>query len=165
MNGVARIKRLIPHRYPILLVDRVSAVEAGRTLVAHKAVTVAEPCYRHLGDDAAEEDYAYPISLLLESWAQAAVLLICWEQPNPDVLAGKVELAAGIKGVELGGPVFPGDVLEHRAEIHRLVDDAAVVGGASYVGGRKVLEVAQFTAALRDSSVLVRDKPLTGAPR
>jgi 3-hydroxyacyl-[acyl-carrier-protein] dehydratase len=165
MNGVARIKRLIPHRFPILLVDRVSQVEVGRKLVAHKAVTVAEPCYAHIGDDAAEEDYSYPTSHLLESWAQAAVLLICWEQPNPDVLAGKVELAAGIKGVELGRAVYPGDVLEHHAEIHRVVDDAAVVGGCSYVDGHKVLEVVQFTAALRDSSVLVRAEPLTGAAR
>ncbi|MFC0432509.1 3-hydroxyacyl-ACP dehydratase FabZ family protein [Kutzneria buriramensis] len=163
MIGVDRIKRIIPHRHPILLVDRVSTVEPGRSLVAHKAVTAAEPCYQRLGDDTPAGGYAYPISLLLESWAQSAVLLACWEQPNPDVLAGKVELAAGIAGVRLLRPVYPGHTVEHRVEIVRSVDDAAVVAGGSLVDDQTVLEVKRFTVALRDSDVLRR--PSVGASR
>ncbi|AHH99249.1 3-hydroxyacyl-ACP dehydratase FabZ [Kutzneria viridogrisea] len=154
MTGVDRIKALIPHRYPILLVDRVSEVDPGRTLVAHKAVTVAEPCYAHLPEDAPAQAYAYPVSLLLESWAQSAVILACWLKPNPDVLAGKVELAAGLRGAELLAPVYPGVVLEHRVQVLREVDEAAVVAGSTLVDGETVLRVAQFTVALRDSSVL-----------
>lgn len=156
MSGVHRIKQIIPHRYPILLVDRVSAVEPGRSLVAHKAVTVAEPCFQLVPDDAPEEAYGYPVSLLIESWAQAAVLLACWEQPNPDVLGGKVELASGIRGVELLGPVFPGDRLVHHVETVRTVDEAAIITGFSEVDGRPVLKVGQFTVAMRDASVLER---------
>jgi 3-hydroxyacyl-[acyl-carrier-protein] dehydratase len=154
VNGIPKITSIIPHRHPILLVDQVSEVEAGRRLVARKAVTVAEPCYEHIGDGAAEEDYAYPVALLLESWAQSAVLLACWESPNPDVLAGKVELAASIKGVRLHAPVYPGDVLEHHVELVRTVNDASVVSGTSLVDGVVVLEVAQAMVALRDAAVL-----------
>lgn len=156
MIGADGIKRLIPHRYPILLVDRVSEVEPGRKLVAHKAVTCAEPCYRRIADGAGEAAYAYPVSLLLESWAQSAVLLACWEQPNPDVVAGKVELAARITDVELLAPVYPGDVLEHHVEILTAAGDAAVVTGGSHVNGAKVLEVGRFTVAMRDLEVLRR---------
>jgi 3-hydroxyacyl-[acyl-carrier-protein] dehydratase len=148
--GVPGIKQIIPHRYPILLVDRVSDIQPGKSLVAHKAITAAEPCYE------SADDYAYPVSLLVESWAQAAVLLACWETPNPDVLAGKVELAAGIKNVDLLEPVFPGDVLEHHVQILTNVGDAAIVAGTSFVNGRKVLEVGQFSVALRGVEVLMR---------
>jgi 3-hydroxyacyl-[acyl-carrier-protein] dehydratase len=156
MTGIDGIKRIIPHRYPILLVDRVSEVEPGKRLVAHKAVTAGEPCYQLIEDDAPAEAYAYPISLLIESWAQAAVLLVCWECPNPNVLTGKVELASGMRKVELAEPVWPGDSLTHHVEIVRTVDDAAIIAGSTTVDGRTVLRVGQFVAAMRDSRVLER---------
>ncbi|HEX6339697.1 3-hydroxyacyl-ACP dehydratase [Umezawaea sp.] len=151
MTGVAEIKRIIPHRFPVLLVDRVSEVDPGRTLVAHKAVSGREPCYDGLPDDA---DHAYPIGLLLESWAQCAVLLTRWESPNPDVLADKVELITGIRGVSLLAPVHPGDVLTHHVRLVREVDDAAILAGHSTVGGRTVLEIGTFTMARRGVEVL-----------
>jgi 3-hydroxyacyl-[acyl-carrier-protein] dehydratase len=161
MTGVGEIRRIIPHRYPILLVDRVSDVVPGERLTAHKAVTAAEPCYELIEDDAPPEAYAYPISLLIESWAQAAVLLVCWQRPNPNVLAGKVELASGMRKVDLVEPVWPGDRLDHHVEIVRTVDDAAIIAGHSTVEGRTVLRVGQFVAAMRDFEVLVR-VPATG---
>ena len=152
--GLAEIKQIIPHRYPILLVDSVSAVEPGRRLTAHKAVTGHEPCYAGLDDDATSGDYAYPMSLLLESWAQAAVLLVLWERPNPDVLADKVELFAAISKAELLGPVFPGDVLEHRVELVRAAADAALLTGASFVNGRKILQIGTYTLVRREIDAL-----------
>jgi 3-hydroxyacyl-[acyl-carrier-protein] dehydratase len=152
--GPADIKRIIPHRYPMLLLDRVSEVEPGRALVAHKAITGGEPCYQSLGDDAAASRYAYPVGQLLESWAQAAVLLVCWKHPNPDVLTGRVELISGIRNVALLASVYPGDVLEHRVELVRAVDDAAVLTGSSLVSGRPVLEIGTFTMARRGAETL-----------
>jgi 3-hydroxyacyl-[acyl-carrier-protein] dehydratase len=154
MTGIAEIKRIIPHRFPVLLVDRVSDVDPGRSLVAHKAVTGREPCYQHLGDDASPEDYSYPIGLLLESWAQSAVLLTRWEDPNPDVLADKVELITGLRDVALLARVFPGDVVEHHVRVVREVDDAAILAGHSLVGGERVLEIGTFTMARRGVEVL-----------
>lgn len=156
MIGVAEIKRIIPHRYPILLVDAVSEVDPGRRLVAHKAISGCEPCFAGLPDDAAPEDYAYPISLLLESWAHAAVLLSRWEKPNPDVLTGQVELLAGIRKAELVEPVYPGQVLRHEVELVRAMDDAVILNGDSEVDGRTVLRVGQFIVAPRPIAELAR---------
>ncbi len=154
MIGIAEIKRIIPHRYPVLMLDRVSELEPGRALVAHKAITGREPCYAALGDDAEPAQYAFPAGQLMESWAQAAVLLVRWQSPNPDVRTGFVELLSGIRNASVLGAVFPGDVVEHRVELVRAVDDAAVVTGSSVVDGRLVLRIGSFTMARRGIEVL-----------
>jgi 3-hydroxyacyl-[acyl-carrier-protein] dehydratase len=140
MIGLADITRRIPHRDPVLAVDRVSEVEPGRFLVAHRTITV--PC---------------PIGKLLESWAQAAVLLARWDDPNPDVLIGDVELLTGIRKVDVLGTVHPGDVVEHRVELVRAVADAAVFTGSSQVDGRPVLRIGSLTVAHRPVSVLLEE--------
>lgn len=144
----AAITRVIPHRYPVLLVDRVAEVRPGTSLVGYKAVSAVEPCYR------GATDFAYPNGLLLESWAQSAVVLVQWEAPNPDVIAGSVVLISSIRSVSFLGSVYPGEVVEHRVRVVRSVGDAAIVTGESFVGDRQVLSVGQFTVALRDVSVL-----------
>ncbi|WP_433273310.1 3-hydroxyacyl-ACP dehydratase FabZ family protein [Actinosynnema sp. CS-041913] len=148
MIGLTEIRRIIPHRHPVLLVDRVSEVDPGRSITTLKAVSGREPCYAGGADD------AYPIGLLLESWAQSAVLLTRWANPNPDVLADKVELISGIRDVVLHAEVFPGDVVEHHVELVREVEDAAILAGHSLVAGRKVLEIGSFTMARRGVDVL-----------
>ncbi|MGW7367834.1 3-hydroxyacyl-ACP dehydratase FabZ family protein [Streptomyces sp. NPDC054841] len=153
--GVDRIKSTIPHRGEILLVDRVAEVRPGESLTAYKAVSGNEPCYAPLGQDAAPGDYAYPVSLVIESWAQAAVVLSVWESPNPDVLAGKVELAGSINEVTMGGRAYPGDVLEHRVRLVKSVGETAVLAGETFVGGREVLNVGSFVVALRDVTELL----------
>lgn len=151
MIGVDEIKRRIPHRHPILLVDRVLDVAPGAELTAVKAVTVTEPCYRAVPDGA---DHAYPEPLLIESWAQAAVLLSVWDQPNPDVLAGKVELAGAINDVRFDRPVHPGDVLRHRVRMVKAIADTAILAGETTVEGAPVMSVGHFVVALRSIDVL-----------
>ncbi|MDQ1026952.1 3-hydroxyacyl-[acyl-carrier-protein] dehydratase [Streptomyces umbrinus] len=153
--GIGRIKNTIPHRGEILLVDRAADVVPGESLTAYKAVSGNEPCYASLGQDAAASDYAYPTSLVIESWAQSAVLLSVWENPNPDVLAGKVELAGAINEVSFSGRAYPGDVLEHRVRLVKSVDETAVLAGETYAGGREVLRVGAFVVALRDVNELL----------
>ncbi|MFG3052735.1 3-hydroxyacyl-ACP dehydratase FabZ family protein [Kitasatospora sp. NPDC048239] len=154
MNGIARITALIPHRRPALLVDRVVEVEPGKRLVTHKAVTLAEPGYRAVPDQAPDHAYAYPLDLLLESWAQSAVLLACWEQPNADVRAGRVVLLAGVRGARVLAPVQPGCVLVHEVHLVRDVGDAVITTGTTTVEGRTVLEIGQLTLALRGAELL-----------
>ncbi|MFF7992056.1 hypothetical protein ACFZDG_19945 [Kitasatospora xanthocidica] len=149
-----RIKATIPHRHPVLLVDRVVEVEPGSRLLARKAVTAAEPCYAWLDDDAPAERYAYPAGQLLESWAQAAVLLACWQRPNPYVLTGKVALLAAVKDSRVLAAVHPGQVVEHQVRIVRDLGDTVILGGSSTADGRPVLAVGQFTVALRGAEVL-----------
>jgi 3-hydroxyacyl-[acyl-carrier-protein] dehydratase len=148
VTGLSEIRKIIPHRYPVLLVDRVSEVDPGRRIVTLKAVSGREPCYADGAGD------AYPLGLLLESWAQSAVLLTRWENPNPDVLGDKVELITGLRGVVVHGEVVPGDVVEHHVEVVRVVDDAAILSGRSLVAGREVLEIGSFTMARRRAEEL-----------
>ncbi|GAA3283520.1 hypothetical protein GCM10020218_039960 [Dactylosporangium vinaceum] len=154
--GQASIKRTIPHRRSILLVDRVTSVDPGRTLTAVKAVTGNEPAYASMSPSADENAYAYPVSLLIESWAQAAVILAAWDTPNPDVLAGKVELAGAINDLRVGVPVYPGSVVEHHVELVKTIGDTSILSGRSTCAGELVLQVASFVLALRDMAVLPR---------
>jgi 3-hydroxyacyl-[acyl-carrier-protein] dehydratase len=145
---LAGIRRIIPHRFPVLLVDRVSEVDPGSGIVTLKAVSGREPCY------AGDAEDAYPLGLLMESWAQSAVLLTRWDNPNPDVLADRVELISGIRDVVVHGDVVPGDVVEHHVRLVREVGDAAILAGHSVVAGRKVLEIGSFTMARRRAEEL-----------
>jgi 3-hydroxyacyl-[acyl-carrier-protein] dehydratase len=147
MLEIADIKRLLPHRYPILLVDRVISASPGESLVATKAVTANEPCYAAMGDDPG--DHAYPPALLIESWCQAAGLLICLDMPNPDVLANQVTLFVGINDLRLAGRVRPGDVLTHHVRLVRALRNEAVLEGEATVGDSVVLAVGYVIIALR----------------
>jgi 3-hydroxyacyl-[acyl-carrier-protein] dehydratase len=145
------IKRLLPHRYPMLLVDRIVEAVPGESLVALKAVTCNEPWYAGLPDDA---DHAYPATLLVESWCQAAGVLICLGEPNPDVLVGKVTLFGSISGLDLVRPVYPGDLVRHEVRLVRAISDAAVLTGVATVDGAPVMNVGSIVIALRAAAAL-----------
>lgn len=149
--NIIDIKRLLPHRYPMLLIDRILRAVPGESLVATKAVTANEPWYAGLPDDA---EHDYPPVLLVESWCQAAGALICLGEPNPDVLVGKVTLFGSISGLRLRRPVYPGDVVQHTVRLVRAVSDAAMLTGEATVDGVPVMEVGSIIIALRDSAGL-----------
>lgn len=151
MIDVAGIKQLLPHRYPMLLVDAVTEVSPGESLVAVKAVTANEPCYAELPADA---DHAYPPTLLVESWCQAAALLVCLDEPDPDVRTGRVALFGGISGLRFGAAVQPGSLVVHRARVVKVLADAAVLAGGSEVAGESVLAVDGVTVAFRTTQAL-----------
>jgi 3-hydroxyacyl-[acyl-carrier-protein] dehydratase len=151
---IADIKALLPHRYPMLLVDRVDEVTPGKSLVATKNVTVNEPCYAHLPEGAT--DHAYPASLLVESWCQAAGVLAVQDRPNPDVLTGQVTLFGAITDLELVAPVWPGDVLRHHVRAQKILSNAAIMEGETYVDGVPVMRVGQVVIALRPAADIAR---------
>ncbi|GAA2801207.1 beta-hydroxyacyl-ACP dehydratase [Kitasatospora sp. CM 4170] len=150
--GQAAIRRALPHRFPMLLVDRVLDVVPGERITAVKAVSCNEPWYRDVPEGA--EDFAYPQVLLMESWCQAAGLLATWEDPNPDVLTGRVMLFGAVTGLAYHGPVLPGDVLEHRATITRTLGDTLIIAGESLVDGEPVLTVESAVLAFRPAEEL-----------
>lgn len=137
---VPDVKTVLPHRYPILLVDRVRSVEPGR-VIALKAVTGNEPWYAELADDA---DPAYPAALLVESWCQAAGVLAA-DSVDP----GLVMLLGGLTGVRFGRPVLPGDVVEHHVVLERELAGSVVVSGHALAGGDSVLTVERAVMAHR----------------
>ena len=143
-----QISAVLPHRYPMLLVDQVSELEPGRRLEARKAVTANEPWYE------GSRESAYPAVLIIESWCQAAGVLIAHDEPNPSVLDGEVMLFGGMSGVEVHGDAEPGDVLTHRVELLRDLGDAVLCGGDTTVEGRTILTVDRIVMAMRPAAEL-----------
>jgi 3-hydroxyacyl-[acyl-carrier-protein] dehydratase len=148
--GVEDVLERLPHRYPMLLVDRITDVEPGSRLTAIKAVTCNEPWFGASG----HEDPHLPSVLLVESWCQAAGVLAAWDTPNPDVTEGSVMLFGSIAGLRFHGRVQPGDVVEHQVRIVRALSDTVIVEGESRVGSRTVLEVGRVVMALRPAEAL-----------
>ncbi len=142
----AAIEAVLAHREPMLFVDRVSEVEPGVRLVAHRVVTGREPWYPF------GSGVPCPPGLLLESWAQAAVLLTRWA--DPDAVAGQVELLTMFRGAEVLRAVLPGDELVHSVRVDKVVRGAAVVSGGATVGGSPVLEIGMCVIARRAAGQL-----------
>jgi len=158
---VAGIQRVLPHRPPMLLLDEVRAAVPGESVIAAKAVTAAEPCYQGL---AAGADDAYPPTLLIESWCQAAALLALLGGPGADLVGGRVPLFGGIVGLRLGRSVRPGDLLVHQARLSRLFPDAAVLTGGTECAGESVLDVERIVVAFRAARSLAESPAAAARP-
>src|SRR5690349_16357913 len=111
--NVADIQRLLPHRYPFLLVDRVVEIEPGKRLVAIKNVTINEPFFNGHFPGAP----VMPGVLIVEAMAQASGLLVAY---NRSVTEGEYLLFAGIDNVRFRLPVVPGDTLTLTVETRRI---------------------------------------------
>ncbi|MFE2187188.1 3-hydroxyacyl-ACP dehydratase FabZ family protein [Streptomyces sp. NPDC059455] len=154
MITVDEIKRMLPHRYPMLLVDRVTELVPGERASGLKAVTCNEPWYEGMPDTATEEDYHYPWTVLIESWCHVAGVLVTWDRPNPDVRSGKAMLLGGIADAEFHRPVVPGDVVEHHVRLARQVGETYVFEGESLVGKETALTIGRLTMTMRPASDL-----------
>ena len=152
-----RIKDLLPHRYPMLLVDAVRELRAGESIRAAKAVTLDEaPYVRARGAATGTATRSYPTSLVVESFCQAAGILFMESglggyDPHRHVL-----LFGALAGCRVTGAAFPGDVLTHHARIVKAFSDSAVFAGDVAVGGRPVLTVDQVVMAERDREMVMR---------
>ncbi|UFR03549.1 hypothetical protein KBP30_21320 [Streptomyces sp. Go40/10] len=144
----AAVKQRIPHRHPMLLVDRVVGLAPERELTALKAVTCNEPWYEAITDEADDSAYDYPAALVIESWCQAASLLLSGGQPTGP--GGALLLFGGMSGVRLTRPVRPGDVMRHQVRLSRSFGDTFTFEGESTVDGERVLEVDQVVIAVRE---------------
>jgi len=137
---VERIKELIPHRYPFLLVDRILEMEPGVRVVGLKNVTVTEPYFQgHFPEQA-----VMPGVLIIEAMAQVGGALVLSGRDNRDGLA--LYLMA-LEGVKFRRPVIPGDQL--RIEMRMLREKQKVIRmrGEAFVDGALVAE-AEITAAI-----------------
>lgn len=144
--GIGEIKRRLPHRHPMLLLDRVLELVPGEQVRAVKTITGGEPCYRELADDAVPVGCAYPPALLVESWCQCGALLA--DERTSDTVA----LLGGLAGVRFAQPAYPGDVLEHRARTVRRFPDTWIVTGETVVGTTPVLRIGEAVLAARPTN-------------
>jgi 3-hydroxyacyl-[acyl-carrier-protein] dehydratase len=141
---IGMIRRLLPHRYPMLLVDRVLDWEAGKFMRAMKNVTANEPFFQgHFP--------GYPVMpgvLVIEAMAQVAGLLtMLSDVARRD--GSQLVLFAGIDDARFKRQVFPGDTLIIEAHLERAVRGIGKFRTRATVGEQLVCE-AQLLAAIRD---------------
>lgn len=141
----AMIERLLPHRYPMLLVDRVLEWGAGKFIRAIKNVTANEPFFQgHFPGNP-----VMPGVLVIESMAQAAGLLTMLSDPARQD-GSQLVLFAGIDKARFKRQVIPGDTLLLEAELERSVRNVGRFRTRASVGRQLVCE-ATLLAAIRDA--------------
>src|SRR5262245_38236365 len=125
------IQQILPHRYPFLLVDRITELEPDKRIVGIKNVSINE---RYLSHDAGTS--GVPPTILTECVAQVGAILILSKPENRD----KIPLFVGIERVRYRRPVWPGDVLEIEARVKRLRSRMGQLYGFARVNGAVVLD-------------------------
>ena len=142
---IEAIQRILPHRPPFLLVDRVVALEPGVKLVAWKGVTMNEPFFEgHFPGKP-----VMPGVLILEALAQACGLLAMKSMGPDEDVKDKITYLMGIDGARFRRPVVPGDRLELLVEVTKRKGPVWRQKGAAIVDGQVVAE-AEFLAMLAD---------------
>ncbi len=137
------IQKLLPHRPPFLLVDRVVSFEQGKKLVGWKGVTMNEPFFP--GHFPAKP--VMPGVLILEALAQSAALLAMMSLGPAN--SGKLTYLMGIDSARFRRPVVPGDRLELHVEVTKVKGSVWKEKGTAMVDGQVCAE-AEFMAMLVD---------------
>ncbi|RUM92883.1 MAG: 3-hydroxyacyl-[acyl-carrier-protein] dehydratase FabZ [Thermodesulfatator sp.] len=139
---INEIADLLPHRYPFLLVDRVTELEPGEYIRGYKNVTMNEPFFQ--GHFPGEP--IMPGVLILESMAQLGILFA--KKTAPDELSGKLFVFAGMDGVKFRRPVVPGDRLEMELTLVKRKMTIWKMAGSARIDGQVAVE-AVLTAAVQ----------------
>jgi 3-hydroxyacyl-[acyl-carrier-protein] dehydratase/UDP-3-O-[3-hydroxymyristoyl] N-acetylglucosamine deacetylase/3-hydroxyacyl-[acyl-carrier-protein] dehydratase len=139
---VEEILRFLPHRYPFLLVDRVIALEPGKSIVAIKNVTANESFFEgHF-----PEVKIMPGVLIVEAVAQAGGILLYHTLPDA---AKKLVVLSKLKNIKFRKIVVPGDQMRLEAEIVKARARFAVIRGRAIVDKEIVVE-GEISAAIID---------------
>ncbi|MFF0478812.1 3-hydroxyacyl-ACP dehydratase FabZ family protein [Streptomyces sp. NPDC004284] len=152
----SQVRSRLRQRPPMLLLDTVRTFSPPDALVATKAVTGGEDCYRDMAQTAGPGGFAYPSVLLLESFGQAVSLLWSLAELGP---AEEVPLMVGIRGLVYGAPALPGDVLEHHVRLSHHSGGVGEFTGETRAAGRTVLTVGSMLVVSRPSSSLLPAAP------
>ncbi|NLW42194.1 MAG: 3-hydroxyacyl-ACP dehydratase FabZ [Tissierellia bacterium] len=134
------IQKIIPHRYPMLLVDKIVDLEVGRKAVGIKGVTANEPFFQgHF-----PEYHVMPGVLIIEALAQVGAVALLSEEK----FKGKIALFAGIKNAKFRKQVVPGDTLRLECELTRIKGPIGVGIATAYVED-EVAASAELTFAIK----------------
>ena len=123
--SIQEIKEIIPHRYPMLLVDRIEELEEGKRVVAKKNVTINEPFFQgHF-----PHEPVMPGVLIVEAMAQAGAVALL---SLPD-FRGKTAYFGGLDKAKFRKKVTPGDTLILEVEILKVKSAAGICNWIAYV--------------------------------
>ena len=129
---IAAIERILPHRYPFLLVDRITEFEPDKRIVGVKAVSANEPYLSR----PAHGRPTLPPTILTEAVAQVGAILILAKPENKDQLI----FFRGMERVRFRAPVYPGDIVIVEANVKRLRSRMGVLDGRATVNGKVVVD-------------------------
>ncbi len=133
------IMNIIPHRYPILMIDKAQVLETDKRINGYKSVSGNEPFFQgHFPGKP-----IMPGVLIVEAMAQTACVLLL----NKPELKNKLAFFMGIDGVKFRKPVVPGDQLELRVQVLRAGGRVGKARGEAFVNNEMVTE-AEFTFAV-----------------
>ncbi|WP_433598084.1 3-hydroxyacyl-ACP dehydratase FabZ family protein [Nocardia sp. CA-135953] len=148
------IRSLLPHRHPILLVDRVLSYAEGERIETIKAISGAEPCYADLPENAPQAAFRYPETLLVESFAQSGALLwLASTRDRGETLDG-VGMVAVLSDCVFEMLVYPGDVVRHEVVLERVLGNNVVFSGAIHGAHGRVATIDSVIAAFRPGETL-----------
>jgi UDP-3-O-[3-hydroxymyristoyl] N-acetylglucosamine deacetylase / 3-hydroxyacyl-[acyl-carrier-protein] dehydratase len=139
---ITAIMDIMPHRYPFLLVDRITRIEEGRSIEGIKNVTINEPFFQgHFPGHP-----IMPAVLIIEAMAQVGGLLLLNSVDDPN---DKLMYFIGIDGAKFRRPVTPGDQLRFKLTLLKLRKGTSKMRGEAYVDDQLVAE-AELLATVVD---------------
>ena len=130
--NIKDIKEIIPHRQPMLLVDRVEVAEDQKMAVGYKGVTYNEPFFAgHF-----PEEPVMPGVLIMEAMAQTVAVLLL----NDPLMRGKIGYYAAMNKVRFRKKVVPGTLLRMDVEVLKHRGPLVVAFGKAYTNGELAAE-------------------------
>lgn len=139
---ILEILKLLPHRYPFVMVDKILSLEMGKEIVGLKNVTINEPFFQgHFPDRP-----VMPGVLILEGLAQVGGIMAFYA--NPHYIGNKLLFFAGIDKARFRRPVVPGDQLIFKLELLKAKRSIMVMSATATVDGAVAAEaelMASFT--------------------
>lgn len=141
---IVEIMKMLPHRYPFLLVDKVISIEKGVSAVGIKNVTMNEPQFT--GHFPGEP--VMPGVLMVEALAQLAGVLSMKSMDSVDDMSEKLMYFMSIESAKFRKIVRPGDVLEMHVKVERQRREIWKFSAYALVDGEKAVE-AEFTAMVK----------------
>lgn len=128
---ITQVMKLLPHRYPFLMIDRVTELEPGKRIKALRAVSVSEPWVPGHFPSLP----LMPGVLMIEALAQAGGIIVTSMHDN----FGKLAVLGGAESIRVRRMVSPGDLMEIEAEMVYMKMGASKVKGTIRVDGKVAL--------------------------
>ena len=147
MLNFEEIKKLVPQRYPFLMLDKVLELEKGKRIVVIKNVSGNEPYF--LGHF--PEKAIMPGAFIIEGMGQAAIILFRLSQEDKDFNNEEYYFGFASAKARFLKPVFPGDQIVMEIKMVKMISDAAVIKGVATVDG-EVVTKGTMSFAVREIS-------------
>lgn len=142
------LKTILPHRFPMLLVDVVQSFQKSTSIIATKNISKSEMCFWGYSHEEVQ-NLNYPPVLIIESFCQAAGILLNLSLPDKVNLKDSLMLFGSIKNFCFYDSVKPGESMEHRVSLEKELQDSAVFSGETWSNDTKVASVERVIVAVR----------------